>query len=108
MLSRSCERGRNLGKAAPDAACCAHTKRMMERVRDERYSRRVLRGDRADERPLRFVLRGRPFEIAELDGGWYSPDASYFRVRAEDGNYYVLRHDEVQDLWTLDGFRAMR
>jgi hypothetical protein len=65
-------------------------------------------GYRADERPLRFVLRGRPFEINELDGRWYSPDASYFRVRAEDGNYYVLRHDEVQDLWTLDGFRAMR
>jgi hypothetical protein len=25
---------------------------------------------------------------------------------AGDGNYYVLRHDEAQDVWTLDGFRA--
>jgi hypothetical protein len=65
-------------------------------------------GHRADERPLRFILRGRPFEVDELDGRWYSPDASYFRVRADDGNYYVLRHDEAQDLWTLDGFRATR
>lgn len=63
-------------------------------------------GYRADERPLRFVLRGREFEVQELDGRWYSPQASYFRVLAHDGNYYVLRHDEVQDLWTLDGFRA--
>ena len=34
--------------------------------------------------------------------------ASYFRVLATDGNYYVLRHDEAQDFWTLDGFRAAR
>jgi hypothetical protein len=65
-------------------------------------------GHKADERPLRFVLRGRQFEVHELDGQWYSPDATYFRVRADDGNFYVLRHDEAQDFWTLDGFRAAR
>ena len=65
-------------------------------------------GYRADERPLCFVFRGRRFEVDELDGRWYSPDASYFRVRADDGNFYVLRHDEVQDSWTLDGVRAAR
>ncbi|MGO9591284.1 MAG: hypothetical protein ACLP3K_14715 [Candidatus Acidiferrales bacterium] len=63
-------------------------------------------GYRAEERPLRFVLRGRAFEVQELDGRWFSPDASYFRVLATDGNYYVLRHDEAQDFWTLDAFRA--
>ena len=26
----------------------------------------------------------------------------------EDGNYYLLRHDEGQDFWTVDGFRAGR
>jgi hypothetical protein len=62
-------------------------------------------GYRADERPLRFVLAGREFEVEELDDRWYSPGASYFRVRASDGNFYVLRHDEGRDLWTLDGFR---
>ena len=65
-------------------------------------------GYRADETPLRFVLRGREFQVNELDGRWYSPDASYFRVRADDGNYYVLRHDAGQDFWSLDGFRAAR
>ena len=65
-------------------------------------------GHRADERPLRFSLRGRKYEVSELDCQWYSPQASYFRVRADDGNYYVLRHDEGQDFWTLDGFRASR
>jgi len=65
-------------------------------------------GFRADERPERFTLRGREFIVSELDGQWYSPAAMYFRVRADDGNFYVLRHDEVQDSWTLDAFRAAR
>lgn len=75
----------------------------MSEIRVECYA-----GHRADERPLRFVLREQSFEISELDGRWYSPEATYFRVRAEDGDYYVLRHDEVQDVWSLDGFRAAR
>jgi len=51
---------------------------------------------------FQLYLCGNPY------GGRYSPDATYFRVVADDGNYYVLRHDEGQDSWTLDGFRAAR
>src|ERR1700735_3214617 len=75
----------------------------MTEMRVECYS-----GYRADERPLRFVFHGHEYEVQDLDGQWYSPDATYFRVRAQDGNYYVLRHDIGQDSWTLDGFRAVR
>jgi hypothetical protein len=32
----------------------------------------------------------------------------YFRVRASDGNIYVLRHDETGDTWSLDAFRRPR
>jgi hypothetical protein len=65
-------------------------------------------GHRADERPLRFTLKGLGYEVVELDDQWYSPEARYFRVRADDGNLYVLRHDERRDVWTLDAFRALR
>jgi hypothetical protein len=65
-------------------------------------------GHRADERPVRFTLRGRSYEVLEVDDQWYSPEARYFRVRASDGNLYVLRHDERRDAWTLDAFRAVR
>jgi hypothetical protein len=65
-------------------------------------------GYRADERPLRFTLRGREFHVNDIDGQWYTLEARYFRVQADDGNFYVLRHDEVQDCWTLDAFRASR
>ena len=65
-------------------------------------------GHRADERPLRFTLSGRSYEVNEVDDQWYSPDARYFRVRAGDGNLYVLRHDERENRWSLEGFRASR
>ena len=45
-------------------------------------------------------------EVAEVEDQWYGVSAMYFRVRAKDGNIYVLRHDEESDLWTLDAFRA--
>ena len=65
-------------------------------------------GYRGDQRPLRFTLGERTYEILEVEDQWYSPGASFFRVRAEDGNLYILRRDEVQDQWTLEGFRAPR
>jgi hypothetical protein len=65
-------------------------------------------GYRADQRPIRFALRGHVFEVTEVQDQWYSPGAIYFRVRTDDGDYFVLRHDEGQDVWTLDAFRSAR
>jgi hypothetical protein len=62
----------------------------------------------ADEPPQRFALRGRQFEVAEVEDRWYAPGTVYFRVRANDGNFYILRHVEGIDVWSLDGFRAAR
>lgn len=73
----------------------------MNEIRVECYS-----GYRADERPMRFAIRDHSFDFRKIDDQWYSPGATYFRVLADDANFYVLRHDEAQDLWTLDGFRA--
>jgi hypothetical protein len=63
-------------------------------------------GFKADERPLRFVLNGREYEVREVEDRWYSPEAIYFRVVASDGNRYILRHDETADLWSLEAFRS--
>ena len=75
----------------------------MSEMRVECYA-----GYRADQRPIRFTLRGRVFEITEVEDQWYSPEAIYFRVRTQDGDYFVLRHDEAQDVWSLDAFRSAR
>ena len=63
-------------------------------------------GHRGNQRPLRFTLGARTYEVSEIEDQWYSPDSIYFRVRADDGNVYVLRHDETEDHWLLDAFRA--
>src|SRR5579864_7677089 len=53
--------------------------RMKIQIRVESHA-----GYRADEYPLRFVLRERPFEVLEVEDRWYSPATTYFRVRADD------------------------
>ncbi len=63
-------------------------------------------GYKTDERPLKLHLGKRAIEIVEIEDRWYSPGATYFRVRVEDGDRYVLRHEEAQDVWSLVGYRA--
>ena len=65
-------------------------------------------GFRGDERPRSFLLGGRTFEVSEVEDQWYSPGATFFRVRTPDQDHYLLRHDDAQDVWTLDGFTARR
>ncbi len=63
-------------------------------------------GYKAEERPLKLHLGKCTIEIVEIEDRWYSPGATYFRVRVEDGDRYVLRHEEAQDVWSLVGYRA--
>ena len=65
-------------------------------------------GYKADERPLRFtpqVESGRSYEVKDVLDQWYGIGYRCFKVRADDGNVYVLRHDEAEEIWTLDSFR---
>lgn len=62
-------------------------------------------GYKADERPTEFELDGRCYEVSELVDRWYGPDYEYFRVRADDGNTYILRHDTSDDTWSLTAYR---
>jgi hypothetical protein len=70
-------------------------------VRVECYS-----GFKADERPVRLRLTDGSKEIVAVEDRWYSPGATYFRVLVDDGDRYLLRHEEAQDVWTLAGYRA--
>jgi len=63
-------------------------------------------GYRADERPARLKLGGQTLEVVEVEDRWYSPGETYFRVRVEGGDRYVLKHVEAQDVWSLEGFRS--
>jgi hypothetical protein len=63
-------------------------------------------GYRGDERPVRVVFGQRAEEVRMVEDRWYSPGATYFRVVVESGDRYILRHDDGQDVWTLEGFRG--
>ena len=63
-------------------------------------------GYKGDERPLRMYFGERVLEVVEVEDRWYSPGATFFRIVANDGDRYVLRHDEPQDVWSLAGYRA--
>jgi hypothetical protein len=65
-------------------------------------------GHKSDERPVRVVVGERVEEVRSVEDRWYSPGATYFRVVVEGGDRYILRHDDVQDVWTLEGFREAR
>lgn len=65
-------------------------------------------GYKADERPLRFRAcqkDSRAFCVVEVLDQWYGVGYRCFKVRADDGNIYILRHNEKEDGWVLDSFR---
>lgn len=63
-------------------------------------------GYKADERPVRLNLTDGAKEIVEIEDRWYSPGGTYFRVVVDDGDRYLLRHEEAQDVWSIAGYRA--
>ena len=63
-------------------------------------------GFKADERPMRLQIAGEMVEVAEVEDRWYSPGATFFRVRLTNGERYVLRREDAQDLWTFQAFRS--
>jgi hypothetical protein len=65
-------------------------------------------GYKADERPMRLIFKERIQEVIEIEDRWYSPGESYFRVRVETGEHYVLRHIEAQDTWSVEAYRSDR
>ena len=76
---------------------------MSLRLKVECYS-----GYKAEERPVRFTAHtaGAPTrEVKDILDQWYGVGYRCFKVRADDGNLYVLKHHEKDDVWTLESFR---
>ena len=62
-------------------------------------------GYKGDERPVHFRQGGQDYFVEELLDQWYGPDDVFYKVRADDGNLYILRHNEREDEWSLESFR---
>jgi hypothetical protein len=55
--------------------------------------------------PARFTLGDRDYVVEELLDRWYGLDDIYYKLRAGDGNIYILRHKSGSDTWSLESFR---
>ena len=63
-------------------------------------------GHKADERPVRFQMDGHDYFVEELLDQWYGPEDAYFKVRADDGNLYILRREtKLAGEWSLESYR---
>jgi len=58
-------------------------------------------GFRAEETPRRFKIGGTVRVVVEVLDCWLAPAHRYFKVLADDGGTWILRHDPGQDCWEL-------
>jgi hypothetical protein len=75
--------------------------RVEESVDVETYS-----GYKGGERPVRVTIDGTSIEVVEVEDRWYSPGATFFRVRLANGERYVLRRIEAQEVWMIEAYRS--
>jgi len=67
-------------------------------------------GHKADERPVRFRLDGNDYLVEELLDQWYGLSDTFFKVRADDGNLYILSRGSSSSpvgRWQLVSFRKL-
>lgn len=63
-------------------------------------------GHRGEQTPRTLILACRRIAVAEVLDAWLAPEHRYFKLRGDDGDTYVVRHDERSATWELTMFRA--
>jgi hypothetical protein len=61
-------------------------------------------GYRGEQEPTAFWLGERRLAVRAIVDRWFAPESRWFRVDADDGNLYVLRHDDEKGEWELAAF----
>jgi len=62
---------------------------------------RTYSGYKADERPVAFTFGEKACDVVEIIDRWYGVDHAYFKLRASDGNFYILRHRLDDEAWEM-------
>lgn len=62
---------------------------------------------KAEQRPKLFRIDQQEYRVVEVIDQWYGPQDAWYKLRANDGNIYILRHQTcVPDgAWDLVSFR---
>ena len=61
-------------------------------------------GYRGEQEPLAFWLGERRIAVREVVDRWFAPTQRWFKLEADDGHMYVVRHDEATGDWELAAF----
>ena len=61
-------------------------------------------GYRGEQEPRAFWLGERRLAVRDIVDRWFAPTQRWFKVDADDGHTYVLRHDETNERWELAAF----
>ena len=72
----------------------------------EKISVQAYSGYKVNERPVSFEFRGRSYRVVDICDRWYegycrSVQLDYFKVLAEDRQYYILRYNSLFDAWSI-------
>jgi hypothetical protein len=62
-------------------------------------------GYRGEQTPRTIVLGDRRIAVRDVMDQWLAPDHRYFKIRGDDGDLYIVRHDVASGEWTLTMFR---
>jgi hypothetical protein len=65
-------------------------------------------GHRADVEPRSLHLGERHVTVNEVIDRWLDPRHRYFKLRGDDGDIYLVRHDTVDDRWELTMHHSAR
>jgi hypothetical protein len=47
----------------------------------------------------------RAYLVEEILDQWYGPADMYYKILADDGNFYILRRNAASGDWNLESFR---
>ena len=64
--------------------------------------------DGGAEKFRRFHFDGRLVEIVDNIDQWHGADYRYVKVKDSDGDIYILRHNEIGDVWELTMYQRSR
>ena len=64
-------------------------------------------GYRGEQEPRALWLSEQRLEVRAVVDRWFAPGQRWFRVDADDGHLYVLRHDEASGDWEIAGYRRV-
>lgn len=64
-------------------------------------------GHKEGERPVRFRMGEHEYIVEEVVDQWYGPEHTFFKVKANDSNVYILRRETSapEGSWELVFFR---